>query len=271
MSRRAPVLIAVAALQLTVHHAPLAAQSAADTQAEFLSTATIVAAAPIGKGVTKPFRLTLTNGTVTHDAAFQSVNQERQMSRTGRNGGLELKFVDSWRFNVAAHRLAMLLGIGDMVPVSVERKWNGKQGALTWWVDDVLMDEQERRRSGTEPPDRDDWTRQQFRMRVFTQLTYDTDRNQGNTLITKDWRLVMIDFSRAFRSWEKTADPLTTLRRCDRAMLNALRGLTKASVQNATGKYLTTFEVGALLARRDILVAHFDALIATTGEANVLY
>jgi hypothetical protein len=264
-------LMALVLLVATHVASPVAAQPTPDEQEAFLSTAKIVATTPIGKGVTKPLRFTLTDGTITHDAAFQSVNQERQMSRTGRNGAVELKFVDAWRFNVAAHRLARLLGIGDMVPVSVERKWEGKTGALTWWVDDVLMDEQERRRTAAEPPDREDWTRQQLRMRAFTQLTHDTDRNQGNTLITKNWQLVMIDFSRAFRSWETLPEPLTTLRRCDRALLAAMRRLTKESVQDATGKYLTTFEVKALLARRDILVAHFDALIAARGEANVLY
>jgi hypothetical protein len=251
--------------------APAAAQSAADEQAAFLSTAEIVNAAPIGKGVTKPVRLTLSDGAMTHDAAFQSVNEERKMSRTGRAGALELKFVDSWRFNIAAHRIATLLGIGEMVPVAVERRWNGKQGALTWWVDDVLMDEEERRRTGAEPPDREDWTRQQLRMRVFTQLAYDTDRNQGNILITRDWRVIMIDFTRAFRSWDKLAEPLTTLRRCDRALLAAMRGLSKEQVRKAAGPYLTVFEVNGLMARRDILVNHFDALIARVGEPHVLY
>jgi hypothetical protein len=251
--------------------APAAAQPSAQEQAAFLSTAAIVNSVPIGKGVTKPFRLTLSDGALTHDAAFQSVNQERQMSRTGRGGALELKFVDSWRFNIAAYRVAVLLGIGDMVPVSVERTWNGRHGALTWWVDDVLMEEGERRRTGVEPPDTEGWTRQQLRMRVFTQLVHDTDRNQGNVLITKDWRLIMIDFTRAFRSWEKLPDPLTTVRRCDRALLERMRGLSKEQVRHAAGPYLTKFEVDAMMVRRDILVSHFDALIARIGEAHVLY
>jgi hypothetical protein len=256
-----------------VHSAVLAAAQplSPERQAEFLRTATIVKSEPIGKGVTKPFRLTLTDGTLTHDAAFQSIDEEKKMSRTGRGGSLELKFVDSWRFNIAAHRIAALVSIGHMVPVSVERSWNGKKGALTWWVDDVLMDEQERKKTGTEPPDRDEWTRQQHRMRVFTQLVYDTDRNQGNILITKDWRVVMIDFSRAFRSWHKIADPLTTMPRCDRAMLAGMRGLTREGIRTAAGEYLNVFEVDALLARRDILVSHFDALIAKRGEPNVLF
>jgi len=37
-------------------------------------------------------------------------------------------------------------------------------------------------------------------MRVFSQLVYDTDRNLGNVLISEDWHLWMIDFTRAFRN-----------------------------------------------------------------------
>jgi hypothetical protein len=243
-----------------------------EQRAAFLGSATIVNAVPIGKGVTKPFRLTLSDGRITHDAAFQSVDREKPISQhTGRDGKLEFKFVDSWRFNIAAYRLAAMLGIGEMVPVSVERSWEGKRGALTWWVDDVLMDEQERQDRGAESPDRDKWFRQQLRMRVFTQLVHDTDRNRGNTLYTTEWDLVMIDFSRAFRRWNKPPDPLATLPRCDRKLLAAMRALTKDSVRTVMGPYLTTWEVESLLARRDVLVNHFDRLIAARGEENVLY
>jgi hypothetical protein len=250
-----------------------------EQQAEFLRTARIVSSAPIGKGVTKPFRLTLTDSTLTHDAAFQSVDERRQTSRTGRGGAIELNFTDSWKYNIAAPRVAELLGIGDMIPVSVERSWNGTRGAVTWWVDDVLMDEQERRQKNAEAPNKDEWNHQQQRMRVFAELVHDTDRNQGNILIAKDpstslgdgWRLVMIDFTRAFRPWKKTPNPLTILRRCDRKLLAAMRSLTKPAVQAAVGVYLTGFEVDGLLARRDIILKHFDALIAQVGETNVLY
>lgn len=269
--------IAIALLPALAHgQAPLSRQE----QAEFLKTARVVSSVPIGKGVTKPQRLTLTNGTVTHDAAFQSVDQRREVStRTGRGGKPELNFRDSWRYNVAAPRLAELIGIGDMVPVSVERTWRGQTGALTWWVDDVLMDDEARRKTNAEPPDREAWYRQQNRMYVFTELVYDTDRNQGNILITKDpagpdgagWRLVMIDFTRAFRTWKETRSPLNVLRRCDRVLLDAMRRLTEPAVREAVGEYLTEFEVETLLARRDLIVKHFDGLVATLGEERVLY
>jgi hypothetical protein len=266
-------MIATAFVLVTCAVTGAAAQTLSrQEQVEFLRTARIVKAEAIGKGVTRPFRLTLTDGTTTHDAAFQSVDERRQVSmRTGRGQTPELNFTDSWRFNIAAPRLADLLGIGDMVPVSVERAWDGKKGALTWWVDDVLMDEEERRKTNAEAPDTETWNHQLLRMRVFTQLAHDTDRNQGNILITKDWRIVMIDFTRAFRGWDKTPDPLNILRRCDRKLLAAMKGLTKPALQEAVGSYLMFNEINALLARRDVIVRHFESLIAQLGEEQVLY
>ena len=37
--------------------------------------------------------------------------------------GTELGFVDSYKYNIAAYRLAELLGIDDIMPVYVERNW----------------------------------------------------------------------------------------------------------------------------------------------------
>jgi hypothetical protein len=41
---------------------------------QFLLTAKVVASKQSGKGVTNPWRLTLSDGTVTHDASFQPIN-----------------------------------------------------------------------------------------------------------------------------------------------------------------------------------------------------
>ena len=46
--------------------------------------------------------------------------------------GTETNFKDSYLFNVAGYRLAHLLGLN--VPVSVHRKVDGKDAAVTWWV-----------------------------------------------------------------------------------------------------------------------------------------
>ena len=221
---------------------------------QFLLTAEIVDARPIGKGVTNSWRLTLSDGATTHDAAFQSIEVRKKFARVGRR--TEMMFADSYHFNIAAYRLARLLGLEDMVPVSVERPWRNRPGALTWWID-TAWDESERvaerltargespsafdercilaacvappsntggilgRRALTarrftrlgatpdfhhgllSPPDVPAWSRQAYRMVVFSQLIYDTDRNRGNLLYTADWNLWLIDFTRAFRLWHE--------------------------------------------------------------------
>lgn len=238
-----------------------------EEMAAFLQQASVVRTRYASKGITSPLRLTLSDGRVTHDAAFQRVD-ERQMVHEFSDGRREYGFVDSWRYNVAAYELAGLLGIGEMMPVTVERKINGSTGALSWWVD-TLMDEGERLKKKMEAPDVDAWNRQMHRLRVFTELVRDTDRNLGNVLITRDWQLRMIDFTRAFRTTPTIqAEQIT---RCDRKLLSALEALTPASVTAATKRHLLPNEINALLARRDQIVKHVATLVAEKGEAAALY
>ncbi len=75
-----------------------------------------------------------------------------------------------------------------MMPVTVERAWDGKRGAMTWWVDDVVMDEQARLDERRWPDDMQTFNQQYYRMLVFAELVYDTDRNQGNILYDSSWR-----------------------------------------------------------------------------------
>ena len=44
-------------------------------------------------------------------------------------------------------------------------------------------------------------------VRLFDQLIYNTDRNLGNLLIDKDWRLWMIDHTRAFKTFTEPEEP----------------------------------------------------------------
>ena len=150
---------------------------------EFLLTAEIVDATPIGKGVTQPWRLTLSDGTVTHDAAFQSVDQARTRQRLGNR--TEFNFVDAYRYNIAAYRVAELIGLEEMMPVTVERTWEGRPGALSWWLDDVMFDEATRIKERRWPEDMVPWTDQRYRMQLFAELVYDTDRNRGNIVYTE--------------------------------------------------------------------------------------
>ena len=240
-----------------------------DQMAEFLASARIVASRDTDKGVTRPRRVTLTDGALTHDAVFSTVD-DRQAIMRFRTGRVELDFVDSYQHTIAAYRVAQLLGVDDMMPVTVERKWKGEKGSLSWWIDDVKWDESERRKANVSAPDAEAWNRQWCRMRVFAQLVADTDRNLSNILIGADWKLWMIDFTRAFR---RTRDLQKTsgITRCDRQLLARMRALTKEQLRDATRPFIGRAEVDALLARRDRLVEFFEKRVAERGEASVLF
>lgn len=255
--------------------APAPAATAELTQADirdFLLTAKVVKSRDTSKGVTSPKRLTLTKGNLTHDAAFQAVDERQQvatLAAANRGAAVEMNFVDAYRYNLGAYALAGLLGLDHMMPVHVERRWNGKSGSLSWWVD-AIMDEGERLKRKIQPPDANDWNQQMYRMRVFAALTRDTDRNTGNVLITPSWKVMMIDFTRAFRLQTELLYS-KDLAKLDRALLPRLEALTKEGVKKAVDDQLTGPEIDAVLKRRDLIVAHFKKLIADLGEKAVLY
>jgi len=264
------VLFAVvaAAASLEGRQAAPAPVLTTEQQLAFLRDGRIVDSRPIGKGVTGALRVTLRQGELTHDAAFQAVAENPKFD--GRKRAGELRFVDHYRYNLAAWRLATLLGLAGMMPPTVERVIAGRPGALAWWVDDVAMDEAERESTDAQPPDALVFNHQRQRMMVFAELVRDTDRNKGNVVYTHDWRVVMLDFTRAFRL-DTTLRTPALLAMCDRRLLTAMRALTRAQVEDALDGALASDEIKSLLTRRDRLVAHFDRLVAERGERVVLY
>jgi len=215
----------------------------------------------VSKGITGTWRVTLSDGHTTHDAHVQTIDEDKLEFTSNR--GTELNFRDTWRFNVAAYLLDRLLDL-DMIPVTVERKFEGDDASFTWWVDDVLMDEGQRLKTKTQPPDAAAWNEQMWIVRVFDQLIYNTDRNVGNLLITAQWRVWMIDHTRAFR-WNKNLRTPGDLERCDRRLLARLRTLDRATLEQSLGRYLGNNEIEGLLARRDLIVGHF----AKVGEGSL--
>lgn len=229
-----------------------------DAQIEdFLLHAKVTKTKSAKKGVTGSLHATMTDGKLTHDAHIQNID-ERQQVFTGSGGTTEFDFRDSWAFNVAGYRVDRLIGM-NMVPVSVERKWNYKDAAFTWWLDDVMMDEEARTKQKMEPPDTNVWNQQMQMVRVFDELIANVDRNLGNLMITKDWRLWPIDHTRAFRTNKDLKKPLNVTH-ADRAVVERMKALDKESLRKATSKYLTTFQIDALLARRDAIVKRLDSI-----------
>ena len=235
---------------------------------DFLLNAHIGNSKEISQGVNNTRRATLSQGEITHDAQFQYVDVSMLVfNPPGRPA--ELNFKDSYRYNIAAYKVSRLLGV-QQVPVSVERRIDAKSGSVTWWVDDVRMDERGRMKNPKTgwPPART-WA-QTYRLRVFDALIANTDRNVGNMLWTTDGTLWMIDHTRAFRLIEKLTSP-QVLVRCERGMFEAMRKLTEESVKEAVKSSLTGDEIKAMLKRRDLIVALFEAKIAKNGEQVALY
>ena len=254
LHRRLAVFAVVAACAAAAPFAQAPATPPTEAAIEqFLRDGKIVRTRSAGKGVTGSIRATLTDGTLTHDAQIQTVDESKREFSTAK--GVERDFRDSWTYNVAAYRLSRLLDL-RMVPVSVERRWNGRDAAFTWWVDDVAMDEEKRMKEKAQPPRSDCWLEQMHLLRMFDELIENTDRNMGNILYTRDWRIWAIDHTRAFRRSSTPAN-LAKLTRIERGVLQKLQALDFPTLKKEVGRYLLDSDIRTLLSRRDALVKHF--------------
>jgi hypothetical protein len=233
----------------------------------FLLNGRIVATKGLPKGVTKARRVTLSHGTITHDAQVQDVDIAMPLFDAGAKAR-EVNFKDSYRYNIAAYRLATLLGL-DNVPMSVERVVAGKRSAVTWWLDNV-MDEGDRRKkkvTTTNPVRSADYYSLMY---VFDELIQNRDRNIGNIVWGHDEKLWMIDHTRAFRLGKELRQP-NVMTRVERAFLDRLRSLSRPELTTVVGQVLSKDEIEALFARRDLIVKWFDQRIAAAGEDTILY
>ena len=168
---------------------------------EFLLKSNIVSVRPRGEYQS---RITLDDGKRRHDA---NVETEDGTTSSRRN----------YRFNMTAYELDKALEL-NLVPPTVARTVNGRPASVTWWVDDVLMTEMDRRRKKIEPPDPESWNKQMQAVRVFDELISNRYRNLNperferpdgtvtpfdaswvELLITRDWRIWLIDHTETFR------------------------------------------------------------------------
>ncbi len=281
VSRRAATLAVLVVAWVPWSGASIAAQTATATaqavltpqvltaqeMEEFLLRGKVVATKGVTKGVTDARRVTLSDGRITHDAQIQDVDIYKPVFEVGKS--TEVNFRDSYRYNIAAYRLSRLLGLVE-VPMSVLRRVDAKPAAFTWWVDDVAMDEGDRAKKQVVSPNPARTASYFHILRVFDELIQNRDRNAGNLLWTRDWDMWMIDHTRAFRLGRELLKP-ELLDRCERTLLERMRGLTAATVAETMGDTLLKAEIEALMARRDLLVKLFDDRIAKRGEAAVLY
>lgn len=243
-------------------------QLTVEQQRKFLLKAKVIREERLDEGITRSYRLTLSDGSMTHEAHFQSINERKAHKNLDK--GAEMNFVDSYLYNIAAYELAKLIGLDDMLPVTVERKWQGKTGAMAWWLPtQISLGEKQDRHIN--PPNLEAFNNAMHKIAVFTELIYDTDRyNPGNIRIGYKWELYMMDFTRAFRLYPYLQKP-QNLVRCNRELLEKLRDLDENAVSANVGKYLNKPEIEGIMKRRDRIVEHFEKLISEKGENAVLY
>ena len=263
---RFPLAVALVIVCLAAPHAQEDAAPPLPPEAmeAFLLNAELSDFDRVDVGVTGSRRASASDGRITHDVHVQTVDVRRE-TFAARGARVELNFRDSYRYNIGAYRLAVLLGM-DNVPMSVLRRINGEPAAVTWWVDDVAMSERDRIEQRAFPPDPQVAYSQFYTMYAFDELIQNRDRNPGNSLWTTDWKLWLIDHTRAFRPDVEISKP-ERLTRIGRGLLEGMRALTAESLEEAMDDILTRQEQERVLARRDLLVEHFDARISRIGDA----
>jgi len=246
---------------------PCLGKFASHAEAEaFLKEAKIVKSKGISVGVTGPQKLTLEMDGRQEFAAFKSIDEHKQ-GVTQLGTGPELDFKDSWKFEVAAYELDKLIGL-NMTPPTVERIHGGRKGSVQLWIDGC-MTEGDRIKKKLTPPGPIGWRHHIYRLRAFDQLIYNIDRNLGNLLITPDWKVVLIDHSRAFKSVGdlKAAKDLEFF---SKSMMEGLRKLDEKTLEESCGKWLTGPEIRTMLQRRDKILGLY-AKAEAENKPGVVY
>jgi hypothetical protein len=243
---------------------------------EFMLTAEIVKSERIGQGVTKPWKLYLKKGDVEGLGAWKDID------KTLGGGGR-----DSWKYEIAAYRLDKLIGLG-MVPPAVEKAFRGKPGALSLWADTrySLLEVMEQ---GVKMPvsalnSTEDMG---YVYRLWCSLIANDDPTQENIRYTGDWRMILIDHSRAFRSDRKYTERLVfglngikryqadgrpfIIRRVPRALLERIKALDFDAVKQAVGSCLADKEIQSVVARVKLIEAEMAEMVRQYGQASVLY
>jgi len=239
---------------------------------EFLQTANIVEKRQMSEseGVTRPWALTLEKNGVTKRGAWKNVE--------GRPKG----YIDNWRYEIAAYRLNNYLGL-NMVPPTVEKRFQENRGSCQLWVDywknfeDIINEKKQ-------PPSLKvaAFYRALYLQRAFDNLIANVDRHRRNYLITEDWRLILIDHSRSFRTDKASTKKLIydekykegpnfIMAELPRKFVEILKGLDFKVIKDVVGEYLTDDEINTSLLRRDLIIAWLDKRIKEMGEERVLY
>jgi hypothetical protein len=243
--------------------------TARDQWEEFLKTAEIVGSVDIPEGVTKPIRVFLKKGEVEGSGAWKKVK------------GTPQGVLEGWQYEIAAYEMDKLLGL-NMVPPTVERDIEGEKGSLQLWITFEMSDLERMNRGIQIPPSKaENWTKMKYLTRAFDSLVANDDRTQENVRYTRDWRMILIDHSRSFRSSRRFTKNLVygkkgikerkLFRMLPRAFVQKIGALNFDTIKEAVSPYLKDEEINAILARKELLLKEIDEMIKEDGEDKVFY
>jgi hypothetical protein len=238
-----------------------------DSILEFLRTAEVTILQTVLQGTTQVKQYELQKDGVKTRGVFRDVRIRKNKVRFS-DGSVQYGFRDDHVFEVAAYRVAGLLGLRTVPPV-VTRKIDGENGTLQLWVENCFT-EGDRVNQNLIPPDMGSWALQFQTLYLFDNLIYNDDRNRGNILIDDSWRLWMIDHTRSFRNHKKLRN-YRMIKFCDREVFERLRALDKDLLREALKGLLSGQQISTLLHRRDLLVEHLEEQIKKDGEEAVLF
>ena len=238
---------------------------------EFLKTAEIIGQIQqkSREAVTEPWTLTLEKDGVTRKALWKDAE--------GRMKGK----MENWRWEIAAYRLDKYLGL-NMISPTVEKRFRGKRGSCQLWVDYWIKAKHKNEQKIKVPNYKVfHYNRATYLRWAFDNLIANEDRHAGNFFITEDWRIILPDHSRSFRTsnkftknliyTEKHKEGPKIMKELPRAFIEKLKSLNFELIRDIVGEYLTDKEINAVLLRRDLILKAVEERIKKLGEDKVLY
>ena len=238
---------------------------------ELLTTAEIVGQRQLGgsEAVTEPWVLELEKDGIKFRAIWKNP--------LGRVKG----FLESWKWEIAAYQMDKLLGL-NMVPPTVEKRFDGNLGSCQLWIEDTItLKDKVEQKIQTPSYKVFWWNRALYIQRAWDNLIANEDRHQNQYLITEDFRMLLIDHSRSYRTSKKFTSKLIydekyregarLMKQLPRALYTSIKSVTNEQIKEAVGNYLTNQEVNAVVLRRDMIVDWVENKIKELGEDQVLY
>lgn len=224
---------------------------------EFLRTADVVSIEDVGTGITKPQRITLRKDGHECRAIFKTVDISGV--EPGYTDRLESVFTDRFTYEAAAYRLDRLLDIG-LVPVTVTREIDGREGSVQLWIENAI-EMQTAADNNVMIGDMDLLLQRLMLMYILDAMIYNVDRNFTNVLVRpENDDLFLIDHSRAFRVNKK----LPSLKEerdipVPETVARQLRTLEIERLEAELGDLLSKRQIRAIDSRRKLLVKELDS------------